>query len=101
MEVARPMAVVAEQNHSGVIVHELQELPHEVVSQAVDIGYSRLEFVGTWILRMPPPISWRQVQELAGKYFVYSSQKARDEIGYKTRPLDETLKDTVDWLKRS
>jgi len=29
----------------------------------------------------------------------YSSQKAADELGYKTRPFEETIKDTVLWLK--
>ncbi len=29
----------------------------------------------------------------------YSSAKARRELGYRTRPLDRTLKDTIDWYR--
>jgi dihydroflavonol-4-reductase len=30
---------------------------------------------------------------------VFSSEKARRELGYSSRPFDETIADTVDWLK--
>lgn len=29
----------------------------------------------------------------------FSNQKAKRELGYTNRPLKETVKDTVDWLK--
>ncbi len=29
----------------------------------------------------------------------YSSRKARRELGYRPRPLDRTLEDTVDWYR--
>jgi dihydroflavonol-4-reductase len=29
----------------------------------------------------------------------YSSRKARRELGYRTRPLDKTLRDTIDWYR--
>jgi len=32
-----------------------------------------------------------------GQDWRFSSQKARDELGYMSRPLDDTLKATIDW----
>ena len=29
----------------------------------------------------------------------YSSRKARRELGYRARPLDRTLRDTIDWYR--
>jgi hypothetical protein len=29
----------------------------------------------------------------------YSSRKARSELGYRTRPLDQTLRETVEWYQ--
>lgn len=29
----------------------------------------------------------------------FSSEKARKELGFKSRPLNETLVDTINWLK--
>jgi dihydroflavonol-4-reductase len=34
---------------------------------------------------------------LMGQNWRYSSAKARRELGYRPRPLDRTLKDTIDW----
>ena len=28
---------------------------------------------------------------------MFTSQRARDELGYEARPLDETLAETIDW----
>lgn len=36
---------------------------------------------------------------LARQQHFYSSQKAVEELGYQNRPLDETIKDAVDWLR--
>jgi dihydroflavonol-4-reductase len=35
--------------------------------------------------------------ELMGQDWRFSSQKAREELGYQTRPLDEMLANTIDW----
>jgi hypothetical protein len=32
-----------------------------------------------------------------GQDWRFTSQKARDELGYTSRPLDDTLKATIDW----
>lgn len=33
------------------------------------------------------------------EYWFYTSEKAKRELGYAVRPLEETLKDSVEWLK--
>jgi dihydroflavonol-4-reductase len=38
-----------------------------------------------------------EASNLMGQDWRFSSQKARDELGYETRPLDETLQNTIDW----
>jgi dihydroflavonol-4-reductase len=35
--------------------------------------------------------------DLMGQDWRFSSQKARDELGYESRPLDETLENTIEW----
>ncbi len=32
-----------------------------------------------------------------GQDWRFTSKKARDELGYQTRPLDETLENTIEW----
>ena len=32
-----------------------------------------------------------------GQDWRFSSRKARDELGYESRPLDDTLRATIDW----
>ena len=36
---------------------------------------------------------------LMGTNWRYSSAKARRELGYRARPLDDTLRDTIDWYR--
>ncbi|HTX07122.1 MAG TPA: NAD-dependent epimerase/dehydratase family protein [Solirubrobacteraceae bacterium] len=47
-------------------------------------------------LGLPGAIS-AEAFELMGQDWRFSSGKARDELGFQTRPLDETLADTIDW----
>jgi nucleoside-diphosphate-sugar epimerase len=50
-------------------------------------------------LRLPlVPLDDSELRSSAYWWF-YTSQKARTELGYGTRPLDETLADTIAWLK--
>lgn len=37
---------------------------------------------------------------IMSEFWFYSSQKAERELGYKIRPLEETLRDSVEWLRR-
>jgi hypothetical protein len=47
-------------------------------------------------LGLPGAIS-AEAFELMGQDWRFSSQKARDELGYRPRPLDHTLRATIDW----
>jgi dihydroflavonol-4-reductase len=50
-------------------------------------------------LRLPlVPLDDDELRSSAYWWF-YTSQKARTELGYGTRPLDETLADTIAWFK--
>jgi dihydroflavonol-4-reductase len=51
-------------------------------------------------MRLPlVPIDDNELRSGAYWWF-YTSEKARRDLGYGTRPLDETLADTIDWLRR-
>ena len=39
------------------------------------------------------------VAELGGKEQRLSSQRARNELGWKPRPYDESIADTVTWVR--
>jgi dihydroflavonol-4-reductase len=47
-------------------------------------------------LGIPGPIS-AEATNLMGKDWRFSSSKARRELGYRPRPLDVTLKATIEW----
>jgi hypothetical protein len=47
-------------------------------------------------LGLPGAVS-AEAFELMGQDWRFSSRRARDELGYETRPLDETLADTIEW----
>ena len=46
----------------------------------------------------PAPLT-RDVLQIIGRYAWYDTSKARAELGWKTRPLRETLTDTIRWLQ--
>jgi len=49
-------------------------------------------------LGLPGPIS-AEAENLMAKDWRFSSKKARRELGYQPRPLDETLRATVEWYR--
>ena len=49
-------------------------------------------------LRLPTPIASEGIA-LMGLNWSYASTKARSEIGYRTRPLDTTLAETIAWYE--
>ena len=51
------------------------------------------------VRRKPPPVT-REVLGVVDRYAWYDASKARNELGWSTRPLDQTLGDTIDWLRR-
>jgi dihydroflavonol-4-reductase len=61
-------------------------LPDQVVQT-----FALMESVG-----IPPPMRAEAVKLMSLRW-QGSSEKARKELGYRTRPLDETLERTIDW----
>jgi dihydroflavonol-4-reductase len=49
-------------------------------------------------LGLPGPIS-AEATNLMGQDWRFTSQKARRELGYNPRPIDETLQNTIDWYR--
>jgi dihydroflavonol-4-reductase len=49
-------------------------------------------------LGLPGPITV-EAYELMGKDWRFSSRKAERELGYRARPIDETLQETIDWYQ--
>lgn len=37
--------------------------------------------------------------EMIGQSFLYSDKKIQSELGWKPRPIEETLRDTIEWIK--
>jgi dihydroflavonol-4-reductase len=61
-----------------------------------------MAWVGDLVARPKPrPLLTRSQARLLGWFFWYDSTKARAELGYRARPLKETLADAYDfWMKR-
>jgi dihydroflavonol-4-reductase len=49
------------------------------------------------VARRPAPIT-RDVLRIIGRYAWYDAAKARTELGWLPRPLQETIEDTLRWL---
>lgn len=47
----------------------------------------------------PAPVTG-DVLDVIGRYAWYDASKARTELGWSSRPLDETLADTIAWLRQ-
>jgi dihydroflavonol-4-reductase len=45
------------------------------------------------------PFSFRQINNIVGRYAWYSSEKARSQIGYQWRPAREAIADYVNWVR--
>ena len=56
-----------------------------------------LEFVSS-IRGKPAPLT-RDALQIVGRYAWYDTTKARRELGWSSRPLNETLSDTIRWLR--
>jgi dihydroflavonol-4-reductase len=48
-------------------------------------------------LRLPLPLDSDELAS-SSRWWFYTAAKARSELGFETRPLDETIRDTADWL---
>jgi dihydroflavonol-4-reductase len=48
----------------------------------------------------PPPVT-RDVLQILGRYAWYDTSRARAELGWEPRPLQQTLGDTIRWLREA
>jgi dihydroflavonol-4-reductase len=48
-------------------------------------------------LRLPLPLDAGELAS-SSRWWFYTAAKARSELGFEVRPLDETIRDTADWL---
>ena len=76
-------------------VAELAGVHHPLLVLPPEIG--RLAYRAE-ALGAPSPISAQGILAMAQNWH-YSSRKARRELGYRTRSLERTLRDTVDWYR--
>jgi dihydroflavonol-4-reductase len=51
------------------------------------------------VRRRPAPIT-RETLQIIGRYAWYDTSKAREELGWTSRPLQQTLEDTIAWLRQ-
>jgi len=61
-------------------------------------GIGALELVSRLLGRSAPLT--RDVLQVVGRYAWYDATKARTELGWTQRPLDQTLADTIAWLRK-
>ncbi len=50
-------------------------------------------------LRLPLPLDGEELKSSA-RWWFYTAAKAREQIGFTTRPLDDSIRDTAAWLKQ-
>jgi dihydroflavonol-4-reductase len=58
---------------------------------------------GGWLMQWfsRAPLMDATTARLMRYHWYYNSSKAMNELGYSPRPLDETLRDTVAWLREN
>lgn len=77
---------------AGVPVPRLR--PPRLLIEAIAIAVAMLSKVRG----KPAPID-RSVLQLIGRYAWYDTTRARSELGWQPRPLQQTLEDTICWLR--
>lgn len=91
-----------------VTVQEIMELVHELtgaklVTRMIPVGFARLLlpfFSLYYALNRCRPLFTRYSLYTLTSNANFSSQKAKEELGYRARPFRETVRDTLDWLRR-
>ena len=51
------------------------------------------------LLRLPHLVTRELLADMAGDTFLYDHSRARAELGWQPRPLEQTLRDTMDWIR--
>jgi dihydroflavonol-4-reductase len=70
------------------------KLPHNLV---LPIAY--ISEAWAWLTDGPEPRATVDGVQLSKKYMFFSIEKAKRELGYHPRPVEEALKDAVDWFR--
>jgi dihydroflavonol-4-reductase len=70
------------------------KLPHNLV---LPIAY--LSEAWAWLTNGPEPRATVDGVRLSKKYMFFSIEKARRELGFNPRPVEEALKDAVEWFR--
>lgn len=70
------------------------KLPHNLV---LPIAY--LSEAWAWLTDGPEPRATVDGVRLSKKYMFFSIEKARRELGFNPRPVEEALKDAVEWFR--
>jgi dihydroflavonol-4-reductase len=70
------------------------KLPHNLV---LPIAY--LSEAWAWLTDGPEPRATVDGVRLSKKYMFFSIEKARRELGFKPRPVEDALKDAVEWFR--
>lgn len=113
-DVARAQADALERGRPGELYHlgghnlEMAELARRVwritgvpvppkVPYPLMVAAAGLREAWGMVDGRPPPVT-RQLLSGARRYTFMSSEKARRELGYRMRPLEETLRDTIGWF---
>jgi len=69
-------------------------LPHNLV---LPVAY--ISEAWAWLTNGPEPRATVDGVRLSRKYMYFSSEKARRELGYSPRPVEEALQDAVEWFR--
>jgi dihydroflavonol-4-reductase len=113
---ATAVVLAAERGTSGqrYLISGHNVTTQQLLEQAAAIGGVRAPRFEppTWLMRAvvagvelmsalrgkPAPIT-RDVLQIVGRYAWYNTTKARSELGWEPRPLQQTLEDTINWLR--
>jgi len=49
-------------------------------------------------LHLPVPLDGDELRS-SSRWWFYTAAKAREQLGFATRPLDDTIRDTAEWLR--
>jgi dihydroflavonol-4-reductase len=69
-------------------------LPTKLIVSAGKVA----EALATHVTRRPPMFTERSVAYMAGRFSWFSSERARHELGYRPRPLDEAIAASIAWF---
>lgn len=83
------------------IINDCNSVKNQIPIWSPSLAYAFLPFITLWVkLSKSKPRYTRETLDAWTKSKIqFNSSKARNEIFYHCRNLDETIKDTIDWFK--